>query len=293
MPPISVIIPTYNRERLLPRALHSVLSQSAAPVEIIVIDDGSTDNTRQVVNRIAASVDIEVRYFYQPNRGPAAARNLGIRAASADYLAFLDSDDEFHQAKLAHQYAMLSNRPDCRISHTRETWLRSGTHLNQKKIHAPPETDIFPQCLRLCCIGMSTVMMHREVFEKYGCFDETLRCCEDYDMWLRLALFERFCLVKQRLTIKHGGRPDQVSNTFRTGMDRFRIQSLARFISSVPLNRRYYQLALEELQRKCVIYAAGCIKHQRPLEAGHYQRLALQFNGHHTNSSGEASKEQS
>jgi len=277
MPRISVIIPTYNRERLLPRALRSVINQSTTPAEVIVVDDGSSDNTRQVIKEIAAWADLELRYLRQSNRGPAAARNLGIRAASGEYLAFLDSDDEFHRDKLAIQYARLCSQANCRISHTRETWLRRGSHLNQKKIHAPPDGDIFLQCLRLCCVGMSTVMMHRGVFDTYGYFDETLRCCEDYDFWLRLAPFECFCLVQQQLTVKHGGRPDQVSNAFRTGMDRFRIQSLARLLSSGVLKRQQYQLALEELQRKCSIYADGCIKHQRPLEAAHYQRLAAQF----------------
>lgn len=277
MPRISVIIPTYNREELLPRALRSAISQSATPAEVLVVDDGSDDNTREVVKEIAASADMEIRYLYQPNRGPAAARNRGIRAASSEYLAFLDSDDEFHPDKLAIQSALLRGRPDYRISHTRETWMRRGAHLNQKKIHAPPDDDIFPRCLRLCCIGMSTVLIHRGLFETYGYFDETMRCCEDYDFWLRLAPFERFGLVQQQLTVKHGGRPDQVSYAFRTGMDRFRIQSLAKFISSGGLKRQQYRLALEELRRKCRIYAGGCIKHQRPLEAAHYQRLARQF----------------
>lgn len=276
MPDISVIIPTYNRASLLQRALHSVFAQSLSPAEIIVVDDGSSDHTVQVVEQLSPPVGVALVYLHQPNRGPAAARNLGVRSAAGDWVSFLDSDDEFHRDKLELQYGALMEHPDFSISHTGEIWYRRGRHLNQKSIHKPRHGNIFKQCLRLCCVGMSTAMISKPLFERYGYFDETLRCCEDYDFWLRLAPFERFYLVEKSLTVKHGGRQDQVSTQFRTGMDRFRIQALARLINYSPLSDEQLALARQELLRKSSIYAQGCAKHGRSVEAAHYRRIAEQ-----------------
>jgi hypothetical protein len=117
-------------------------------------------------------------------------------------------------------------------------------------------------------------MARKELFDRYGLFDESLRCCEDYDLWLRVAAFEKFFLVEQRLTVKHGGRPDQVSNYFRMGMDRFRIQALAKLVRqrSVPRYRR--DAACQELIHRCAIYGGGCDKHQKKAEASFYLQLA-------------------
>jgi hypothetical protein len=117
-------------------------------------------------------------------------------------------------------------------------------------------------------------MAHRNLFRRYGLFDETLRCCEDYDLWLRVSAFEPFLLVDRKLTIKHGGRPDQVSAIFRVGMDRFRIQALARLIHTAALKRSQLIDACRELQRRCNIYATGCMKHDKEDEAAYYFQLA-------------------
>ncbi|NNK58513.1 MAG: glycosyltransferase family 2 protein [Desulfofustis sp.] len=274
MSDISVIIPTYNRSKRLIKALESVARQRLLPTEVIVIDDGSTDETRQLVNSFSNLSPLNLHYHYQSNRGPAAARNRGIEIASGDYLAFLDSDDEWRRDKLANQYEVLYANPHYFVSHTQERWFKNGTHLNQKKYHYPRHGDIFSQALKLCCVGMSTVMTRRELFDRYGLFDQTLRCCEDYDLWLRVAAFEMFFLVEQQLTIKHGGRPDQVSNYFRVGMDRFRIQALAKLVrdTSVPQDRR--DAACQELIHRCTVYGLGCAKHRKQSEASFYLELA-------------------
>ena len=132
---ISVVIPTYNREKLLFRALQSVHDQHLACDEIIVVDDGSTDSTKEYVHKFSINSAIEVRYLYQENKGPAAARNLGIRTARFNTLAFLDSDDHWHKKKLELQFAALEANPEVLITHTREKWLRRGKHLNQKQKH--------------------------------------------------------------------------------------------------------------------------------------------------------------
>lgn len=280
MSDISVIIPTYNRSKRLRKALESVVRQRLLPTEVIVVDDGSTDETPQLIARIRENSPLNLLYHFQPNRGPAAARNRGIDMASGNYLAFLDSDDEWHRDKLARQYEAMRANPHYLVSHTQERWLRNDTHLNQKKYHHPRHGDIFSQALKLCCVGMSTVMTRKELFDRYGLFDESLRCCEDYDLWLRVAASEKFLLVEQRMTVKHGGRPDQVSNTFRVGMDRFRIQALAKMVSDISVQQDRRDGACRELIRRCTLYGMGCEKHGKTTEASFYLDLADRCRSH-------------
>ena len=271
---VSVIIPTYNRSKRLLKALASVARQRDLPAEVIVVDDGSSDETRQDVVLFKEAHSLNLRYHFQPNRGPAAARNSGIRMARGSCLAFLDSDDEWHRDKLTVQYEALRTNPDYLVSHTMERWFRDGEHLNQKKYHLPRHGDIFTHALQLCCVGMSTVMARQELFNRHGVFNETLRCCEDYEYWLRVGALEKFYLVEKRLTVKHGGRPDQVSNLFRVGMDRFRIQALAKLLSVSSLERHQHAAVRKELVKRCTIYAKGCSRHGKVDEASFYYQLA-------------------
>jgi glycosyltransferase involved in cell wall biosynthesis len=165
MTKISVIIPTYNREKLLERAIHSVLRQTIACAEIIIVDDGSMDQTADLVRYLAEKSATPIHYFHQGNMGPAAARNLGIQQSQSGLIAFLDSDDHWRKNKLACQLKAMQEDPGALISYTREQWLREGVHLNQKKKHIPQHGDIFAHCLQLCAVGMSTVMVRRELFE--------------------------------------------------------------------------------------------------------------------------------
>jgi len=274
---ISVIIPTFNRSLFLLPAMESVLAQSFTAMELIVVDDGSTDDTPELVAAMQRkSGTTPVIYIQQRNRGAAAARNTGIRAAAGDVLCFLDSDDTFVRDKLARQFARLEQSPRL-ISHTRETWYRRGTLLNQKKKHHPPDGDIFQASLRMCVVGMSTVMIRRPLFEHYGLFDDTLPCCEDYDFWLRVSTKERFLLVDEPLTVKNGGRADQLSVRYRMGMDRFRIRSLVKLLEERNLDRHQYSLARKELERKCRIYGNGCLKHGREDEGLACLRIPQRF----------------
>ncbi len=263
---LSVIIPTYNREHFLERALGSVLAQTVLPREIIVVDDGSADRTRYLVDRLRDCSGAEIRYFSQSNSGPAAARNRGIELSSFDVVAFLDSDDHWLTRKIEVQFQTLVNHDHCRISHTREKWLRRGKHLNQKAIHKPADGIIFNSCLRLCCVGMSTVMFEKSLCDDYGLFDETLRCCEDYDYWLRVSAAEPFLLINEPLTIKEGGRTDQVSVRYRVGMDRYRIYALLKLIVKKQLSPVQLKQARDMLVTKCKIYGTGCTKHGKITE---------------------------
>lgn len=212
---VSVVIPTFNRIEFLERAILSVVNQSLPCREILVIDDGSTDNTQKLVMQLQQRQTVQIRYHYQENSGPAAARNIGIMRACCETIAFLDSDDHWHKNKLQLQYQQLKANDGFLISHTKEKWLRRGRHLNQKQIHIPRHGNIFEHCLHLCAVGMSTVMVRKKLFSSAGYFDETLPCCEDYDMWLRVSRNHHFLLIDAPLTVKEGG--GTIRYQFNTG----------------------------------------------------------------------------
>ena len=274
---VSVVIPTFNRAGLLERAILSVVCQTTLPREIIVVDDGSTDETRDLVLALHKKYPELIRYLYQNNHGPAAARNRGIDCAQYDYIAFLDSDDHWHKRKLERQYFQMVANKNYIISHTREKWLRNGAHLNQKKIHIPQHGYIFDHCLQLCAVGMSTVMAKKQLFTSIGYFDNSLPCCEDYDLWLRTSMIYDFLLIDYPLTIKEGGREDQVSVQHRMGMDRFRILSLENLLKNPGLKKAQRILASQMLVKKARIYGKGCWKHGRKEEGQRYLELADKY----------------
>ena len=279
---ISIIIPTYNRAQHLKKAIDSVLAQSHKDFELIVVDDGSTDNTAELVG----SYSHDIIYLKQDNQGPAAARNRGIEMARYNLLAFLDSDDWFAENKLAKQLKAMQMNSTFRISHTNETWFRNGKILNQKHKHKKNSGDIFEQSLQLCAVSMSTVMLKKKVFEDHGLFDEEFPCCEDYEFWLRVSTEEKFLLLEEPLTLKDGGRGDQVSTIFRTGMDKFRIQAIIKILALGRLNDHQTESALNVLEQKCRIYGNGCMKHGRPAEGKYYLGLPEKlgkFQAHYEN----------
>lgn len=261
--PVSVVIPTFNRDFSVKRAVDSVFAQSLPCSELVIVDDGSTDTTRELLDSLSATAKVPLKIYHQDNKGPAAARNLGVAKASFPFIAFLDSDDHWYKRKLEKQYGQLLLSSDYQISHTREKWLRRGQHLNQKKMHIPRHGDIFAHCLQLCGVGMSTVMMKRAVFDDIGFFDETMRCCEDYDLWLRASCRYPFLLIDEPLTVKEGGRDDQVSSLYRLGMDKLRIYSLRKLLDMDTLDADSYLLTFNEFKKKVRIYGSGCLKHNK------------------------------
>jgi glycosyltransferase involved in cell wall biosynthesis len=254
-PFISVIIPTYNRSYCVAEAIDSAAGQSYKNHEIIVVDDGSTDDTAPVLDRY----DGRLTALRTQHAGPSAARNAGIRAARGDYIAFLDSDDLWKPRKLEQQIGFFAKTPDACICQTQEIWIRNGVRVNPMKKHKKYSGWIFRQCLPLCIVSPSAVMLHRSIFDRVGLFDETLPACEDYDLWLRIAPHYPIYLIDKPLVIKRGGHDDQQSRTVPT-LDRLRIHALCKSLASGSLNEAQYGLALAELEKKCAVYGAGCIK---------------------------------
>jgi glycosyltransferase involved in cell wall biosynthesis len=269
---VSVIIPTFNRQQVIARAIDSVLAQKRPADEIIIVDDGSTDGTEALIKRKYPALT----YLRQNKHGVSHARNRGIKAAEGKWLAFLDSDDVWLPEKLEKQLKALFLKSSFKICHTDEIWIRRGQRVNPMKKHVKSGGDIFNDCLPLCVISPSTVILHHTLFERYGLFDESLPVCEDYDLWLRLCAFEPVLFLPEALIIKYGGHPDQLSRTF-WGMDRFRIRALEKIITNPDLSEKKRLAAVRMIQEKIAIYLKGAVKRNRTEEIETFEALNKKY----------------
>ncbi len=234
---LSVIIPTFNRAEFILEVLKSVQNQSVGVGEIIVVDDGSTDNTKELLRRE------NIVYIYQENSGVSVARNLGIKKAKHEWIAFLDSDDIWHKDKTKEHVALHASNPSIKASFTDELWIRDKKIVNKKK-HLKKEEPTFANSLRACKIGVSTFFVHRDIFEDIGLFDEGLKVCEDYDMWLRVLRKYSIRLIDKELITKQAGHKNQLSFTTPL-MDMYRIKALQKHLDS-----NYRDIVEEEIGYK-------------------------------------------
>jgi len=269
---ISVVIPTYNRAHLLGRALDSVLSQTLPPLEIIVVDDGSSDGTEALLKHSYPQVD----YLCQEHQGVSRARNHGVAESRGEWIAFLDSDDQWLPGKLEKQTEALDRQPHFQLCHTEEIWIRRGRRVNPMRKHAKSGGWIFEKCLPLCVISPSSVLIDRTLFESAGGFDEDLPACEDYDLWLRVCARNPVLFLDDALIRKYGGHHDQLSRQ-HWGMDRFRVRALEKLLASGIPTEVQYQAALQTLLQKCEILVQGAHKRGRFERADHYRRLILHY----------------
>jgi glycosyltransferase involved in cell wall biosynthesis len=226
-----VVLPTYNRGWILEQAVESVLGQDYANLQLIVVDDGSTDDT----SHLLSTFEDRITVIRQVNRGVSAARNAGIRAATGELIALLDSDDTWLPGKVTAQVSFFSNHPDVLVCQTQEIWIRNGVRVNPGKRHRKEAGMIFERSLALCLVSPSAVMMRSSLLDEVGLFDETLPACEDYDLWLRIAWKHPIHLIDRLLVVKRGGHDDQLSRM--PELDKYRIQSIARLLNSGVLSR--------------------------------------------------------
>ena len=267
-PRVSVVLPTFNRGWILEQAVDSVLDQDYANLELIVIDDGSTDGTKRLLSRFGDRITV----IRQVNRGVSAARNAGIRASSGELIALLDSDDTWLPGKVTVQVAFFSTHPDALVCQTAEIWIRNGVRVNPGKRHRKEAGMIFERSLALCLVSPSAVMMRKSLLEEVGLFDESLPACEDYDLWLRIAWKHPIHLIDQPLIVKRGGHDDQLSRL--PELDKYRIQSIARLLDRGVLSPGQEKAARAMLHTKSAIYAQGCRKRGRITQAQYYEALA-------------------
>lgn len=266
---ISVVIPSFNRREVLSRAVRSVMEQTFSAWELIVVDDGSEDESWKVVQETR---DARVNYVYQKHRGVSAARNLGMRLARGDWIAFLDSDDYWQPGKLERQLEALRHRPHYRVIYTDEIWIRRGRRVNPKKIHRKYSGWIYHRCLPLCIISPSSVMLHKSVFDEVGAFDETYPVCEDYELWLRVAARHPVFFLEEPLIVKTGGHSDQLSHSL-WGLDRYRVQALIKTCNAGNLTPQQKLWTAQEIVRKASILEQGFANRGKPQEARFYGAL--------------------
>jgi len=255
---ISVIIPTYNRESFILKAINSVLNQTVKVDEIVVIDDGSIDNTKEILK------NFNIKYIYQDNQGVSSARNNGIINSSNDWICFLDSDDIWSESKIEEQINFHNKNKNILFSHTQEEWIMNDKIIKQKKHQQKPSGFCFEKNLSHCLIGPSTVMLHRSILDDIGYFDETLKVCEDYDLWLRILKKYELGLIEKKLIDKIAGHKEQLS--FVTPfMDTYRIKSL--------LKHKNNDKVKEMIVKKCDILITGAIKHNNHEVEKYYTNL--------------------
>jgi glycosyltransferase involved in cell wall biosynthesis len=268
-PQVSVIIPTYNRAAWVVEAVASVLAQSWRDFELLVVDDGGSDATLEVLSPFRGQLKL---LRCRTRRGVAAARNLGAAAARGRWLAFLDSDDLWLPDKLARQMEYLAAHPEILICQTDEIWVRRGVRVNKPRTHEKEGGWIFLQSLERCAISTSAVVLDRRLLTETGGFDESMPAAEDYDLWLRLCWRYRVGLLPEALVIKRGGHGDQLSRQW--GLDRYRIRALTKLLQERGLPASYRLAARRALAEKCAIYTQGCEKRGKYTEAQYYRHLA-------------------
>ena len=269
MPRVSVILPSYNRSQSVGLAVESVLKQSFRDFELFVVDDGSEDDTVEILDSIPGPFSI---LRLRENAGVSHARNCGIRSTDSEWVAFLDSDDVWHPQKLEKQIDAISDRPEHLLHFTDEIWIRNGKRINPKLRHQKREGWIFQPSLELCLMAPSTVMLKRELLEQCGLFDEELPVCEDYDLWLRITAHHQVSFLNEALMTRSGGHADQLSRKY-WGMDRFRVQSLKKILANVPLRKEDEMATRRVLKKKCEILLNGFRKRGKTEEISYYESL--------------------
>ena len=259
---VTAVVPVYNRENIVKRAVDSVLNQSYKPEEIIVVDDCSTDGTKDALMSYGEKISL---ISLPHNSGPSAARNAGIGHARTEWIAFMDSDDCWEKDKLREQVGYLAKYPFYQIMQSDEIWIRNGKRVNPCKHHKKPAGWIWEPSLERCLVSPSGVLVKKGLLEKYGKFDETLPVCEDYDLWLKISRHHPVGLEPRFSVIKYGGHRDQLSRKY-SAMDRFRIESLYKLLRTEPLPR-FRRKIINVLNKKLNILIKGYEKRNKLKDA--------------------------
>jgi len=211
-PTVSIITPTYNRAKFIKDAIDSVLDQSFSDWELLIVDDGSTDNTSELLT--AYEGDTRIYYIKQPNRGQSIARNVALSRARGKYIGFLDSDDTWYPDKLERQCAFLEAHPEVHIVHGDEAIIdeqgRETTRKNMRRYSG----RITPYLLEDNSVSITTTLVRRECFESMGGFDSRYGVADDYDLWLRFSVCYRFH-YQATLVANYRVMTDQISSDKR------------------------------------------------------------------------------
>lgn len=267
---VTVIIPVWNRSVMLCRAVESVLAQSFQGFELVVVDDASAED----LSEVRCLVEGKGHHWLQmeKNVGPAAARNAGAKLAKNEWLSFLDSDDVWAPDKLQSQVEWHERHPAFEISQCEEAWVRKGRPVQKKSYQEQPQGWIFEDCVKACCISPSCVMMSRRLWQQSGGFDERYRVCEDYELWLRTALYNPVGLVRSHagpLVTRHGGHEDQLSFAVEA-MDRFRVLALLELMEKNELMEKQKQVIEQGVLKRAEVLGKGARKRGKAADVETY-----------------------
>ncbi len=262
---VSVVIPTYNNAGTLAEAVASVRAQNWPELEIIVVDDGSTDHTPEALKALTGP---DLRIIRQANAGPAAARNAGIAEANREWVAFLDADDIWLPGKLDAQFDALSRRPDARFCFT-DSVVRYLDGTEELRACRTTDQPLFRELLSGNLLGTPTMLVHGTCFRDVGVFDPELRTGEDWDLWLRLAFrFAGLHLARSLVIVRKS-----VDNRLTLETTKYSLDQLEGCTSRVL--RRVFSLDNGEAARVGLLGLRGRVY------AWHYAVLARSFLKHY------------
>lgn len=223
------------------------------------MNDHSTIDLKALVDSFETGLSLQ--FIDSESVGVSAARNTGLRASKAPYIALLDSDDEWVPDKISKQVRFLESHPEIPLVHTEEIWIRNDVRVNQMKKHKKMGGRIFTPSTKLCLISPSATMMRRSLFKEVGLFNESFVVCEDYELWLRITAHHDVGFLEEPLTIKYGGHEDQLSRKYHS-MDLWRVRALKGFINHPSLSPEEKTAVIKEIKFKCEVLLKGFEKHQ-------------------------------
>lgn len=274
-PKVSIIIPAYNAMKYLPETVESVFQQTLTDFELLIINDGSTDNIVEWVSRLA---DPRVKLISQANQGTALARNHGIIEAKGEYIALLDADDLWEATKLQKQAKCLDNNPLVGLV---DTWAitiddrGNASRIRKHEVEGDVYHKVYEACDNPVCCG-SSPMIRRSCFDVIGLFDPKIKIVEDVDMWIRIASRYHFGLVREVL-VKYRQHPDNKSKDCQSMISEFR----------TLIEKTYRSLPIESLYLRAQCYAKlnlflawKMMENKDYRQAAHFHRQAI---AHHFN----------
>lgn len=256
----SIIIPTFGRPDRVKVAVESVFAQRCAAWELIVVCDGAQPQTEAALAPYMS--DPRFSLITQAHAGVSTARNTGIARARGTWIAFLDDDDLWHSDKLAYQRDWM-HATGYLASQCDELWIRHGKRVNPMKKHAKPSGWIFPNCVELCAVSPSAVMLNRHVLDTIGLFNTDFPVCEDYELWLRVSLHYPVGNLPTPLVTKFGGHADQLSRQHHS-MDAWRVKALEMILQAPAIEAKphWKEKAIQGIIERCKILAKGAEKYR-------------------------------
>jgi glycosyltransferase involved in cell wall biosynthesis len=260
MPTVSVLITTHNRARLVGDAIESVMAQSYPDWELVIVDDGSTDGTREIVAGHVKQ-DPRVRYVYQPNQGLSKSRTRGLELLTGDYAAFLDDDDLYLPDKLERQVGFLEAHPDVALVYSQVDLVdaRTGQHL---RLSPKKPALTFQELLAECTIASHSLLVRRACLERLGGFRRDLRGGDDYEMWLRIVRTHRIAFLPGRVGIYR----------WHDGNMSYGYDQRLRYADRLAIYRGLLRYGLSSAERSQVLHRCAQLAHDEAVNAINQKR---------------------